>query len=286
MAKTILITGAGSGFGEGAAIGMARNGHNVIATVQVSPQVTPLRTKAAELGLHNLRVERLDLFDPYDIEQAAKWDLDVLWNNAGQGESGPVWEIPIDLVRRNYEVNVFLPLVLTQKIVQRWVREGSSRGKKVVFTSSMGGLFTPANWGTYVSTKHALESIAEALQQELRAHGVLVQTINPGAYYTGYNETMADNAFRWLDDARNFTKRADLRKGFDDFFATPEGRLDAKEMIDRMIEIVPADTGKFRNVVPKVIEDMLKAHQQQAWENRIEIEEPAVAELRAEPVQA
>ena len=286
MAKTILITGAGSGFGEGAAIGMARNGHNVIATVQVSPQVTPLRTKAAELGLHNLRVERLDLFDPYDIEKAAKWDLDVLWNNAGQGESGPVWEIPIDLVRRNYEVNVFLPLVLTQKIVQRWVREGSSRGKKVVFTSSMGGLFTPANWGTYVSTKHALESIAEALQQELRAHGVLVQTINPGAYYTGYNETMADNAFRWLDDARNFTKRADLRKGFDDFFATPEGRLDAKEMIDRMIEIVPADTGKFRNVVPKVIEDMLKAHQQQAWENRIEIEEPAVAELRAEPVQA
>ncbi len=115
---------------------------------------------------------------------------------------------------------------------------------KVVFTSSMGGLFTPANWGTYVSTKHALEAIAEALQQELAAYGIRVQTINPGAYYTGYNETMADNPFRWLDDAKNFTKRADLRKGFDDFFATPEGKMDPKEMIDRMIEIVPADTGK------------------------------------------
>jgi short-subunit dehydrogenase len=61
---------------------------------------------------------------------------------------------------------------------------------KVVFTSSMGGLFTPANWGVYVSTKHALESIAEALQQELAPHGIKVQTINAGAYYTGYNETM------------------------------------------------------------------------------------------------
>lgn len=267
MSKTILVTGAGSGFGKAAAIGMARNGHTVIATTQVSSQVTPLREEAASLQLDNLRVARLDLTDPYDIAQAQSWDFDVLWNNAGMGEAGPVWEIPIDLVRRNYEVNVFLPLVLTQGVVQKWVRQG--RKGKVVFTSSMGGLFTPANWGTYVSTKHALEAIAEALQQELAPHGIKVQTINPGAYYTGYNETMADNPFRWLDNSKNVTKRADLRKGFDDFFATPEGRMDPREMIDRMIEIVPADSGRFRNVVPKAIEDMLKKHQLAAWENRI-----------------
>jgi len=267
MSKTVLITGAGSGFGESAAIGLAKKGHKVIATVQVSPQVMPLRRKAKDLGLDTLRVERLDLTDPYDIAQAQSWDIDILWNNAGQGEAGPVWEIPVDLVRRNFEINVFLPLLLTQGVVQRWVRE--KKKGKVVFTSSMGGLFTPANWGTYVSTKHALESIAEALQQELSAYGIKIQTINPGAYYTGYNETMADNPFRWLDDKKNFTRRADLRKGFDDFFATPEGKMDPQEMIDRMIEIVPADTGKFRNVVPKKIEDMLKQHQLQAWENQI-----------------
>nr|WP_246776825.1 SDR family NAD(P)-dependent oxidoreductase [Microvirga sp. VF16] len=144
MSKTILITGAGAGFGKGAAIGMAKNGHNIIATTQVSSQVTPLREEAKALGLQNFRVERLDLTDPYDIAQAQTWDFDVLWNNAGMGEAGPVWEIPVDLVRKNYEVNVFLPLVLTQGVVRRWVSEGK-RGK-VVFTSSMGGLFTPANW--------------------------------------------------------------------------------------------------------------------------------------------
>jgi NAD(P)-dependent dehydrogenase (short-subunit alcohol dehydrogenase family) len=267
MSKTILITGAGSGFGKAAAIGIARNGHTVIATAQVSSQVTPLREEAAALGLKNFHVERLDLTDPYDITQAQRWDFDVLWNNAGMGEAGPVWEIPIDLVRKNYEVNVFLPLVLTQGVVQKWVREGKKG--KVVFTSSMGGLFTPANWGTYVSTKHALEAFAEAMQQELAAYGIKIQTINPGAYYTGYNETMADNPFRWLDDSKHFTKRSDLRKGFDDFFATPEGKMDPKEMIEHMIEIVPSDTGKFRNVVPKAIENMLKDHQLKAWENRI-----------------
>jgi NAD(P)-dependent dehydrogenase (short-subunit alcohol dehydrogenase family) len=157
--------------------------------------------------------------------------------------------------------------VLTQGVVQKWVK--NKKKGRVVFASSMGGLFTPANWGVYVSTKHALESVAEALQQELKPYGIQVQTINPGAYYTGYNETMADTPFRWLDDSKHVTKRAALCKEFDTFLQAPDGHLDAQEMIDRMVEIVPADTGKFRNVVPKAIEDMLKAHQLAAWENQI-----------------
>ena len=267
MSKTILITGAGSGFGEGTAIGLARSGHNVIATAQISPQVAQLRRKASTLGLNNLRVEKLDLLDPYDVAQAHTWDIDVLFNNAGIGECGPVSEIPIDLVRRNFETNVFAPIVLTQGFIKKWVH--AKKPGKIVFTSSMGGLFTPPGYAVYVSTKHALEAIAEAMQQELKPFGIKVQTINPGAYLTGYNETMADTPFRWLDDSKNFTKRAAMRETFDSLLGTPEGRLDPAEMIERMIDIVPADTGKFRNVVPQFVEDMLKKHQLEAWENQI-----------------
>jgi NAD(P)-dependent dehydrogenase (short-subunit alcohol dehydrogenase family) len=267
MAKTILITGAGSGFGEGAAIGIAKSGHNVIATAQISPQVAELRSKVQRMGLENVRVEKLDLLDPYDVARAHGWDIDVLFNNAGIGEAGPVSEIPIDLVRRNFEVNVYAPLALTQGFIRKWIQQ--KRPGKIVFTSSMGGLFTPPGFGVYVSTKHALESIAEALQQELRPFDIKVQTINPGAYLTGYNETMADTAFRWLDDSQNFTKRAELRATFDSLLGTPEGRLDPAEMIARMVEIVPADTGKFRNVVPRFVEDMLKQHQADAWNRQI-----------------
>jgi NAD(P)-dependent dehydrogenase (short-subunit alcohol dehydrogenase family) len=265
--KTILITGAGSGFGEGAAFELARRGHDVIATVQFPPQVTALRRKVASLGLKNLRVEKLDLYDAYDRACAQTWDIDVLWNNAGIGEAGPVAEIPIDLVRHNFETNVFLPLTFTQGFIRRWV-DAKKKGK-IVFTSSMGGLFTPAGFGIYVSTKHALESIAEALQQELQPFGIKVQTINPGAYLTGFNETMADTPFRWLDDSRNFTKRAAMRATFDSLLATPEGHLDPAEMIARMVEVVPADTGKFRNVCPQFVEDMLKKSQLEAWERTI-----------------
>src|SRR5262249_41519167 len=153
---------------------------------------------------------KLDLLDRYDLANAQTWDIDVLWNNAGMGESGPVSEIPLELVRHNFEVNVFKPLELTQGFIKKWV--AARKRAKVVFTSSMGGLFTPAGFGVYVSTKHALESIAESMQQELAPFEIKVQTINPGAYLTGYNETMADTAFRWLDDAKNFTRRDTLRK--------------------------------------------------------------------------
>jgi NAD(P)-dependent dehydrogenase (short-subunit alcohol dehydrogenase family) len=265
--KRILITGAGSGFGKGAAIGLAQNGHDVIATVQLSAQVTSLRQKAKELGLKNLRVEKLDILNPHDVANALTWDIDILFSNAGIGESGPVSEIPLDLVRRNYETNVFAPLALAQGFIRKFIQE--KRRGKIVFTSSMVGLCTPPGFGVYCSTKHALEAFAESLQAELKPYNIQVQTINPGAYLTGFNETMSELAFHWLDDSKNFTKRAALQKTFDGVLALDSARLDPKEMIDAMVAIVPADTGKFRNVVPTAVEDFLKVHQQEAWENSI-----------------
>ncbi|RYF92682.1 MAG: SDR family oxidoreductase [Chitinophagaceae bacterium] len=266
--KTILITGAGSGFGEGTSIGLAKLGHKVIAGVQISPQVTSLRLKVEELGLQdNITVVKLDILDKYDVANALKYEIDVLFSNAGYGESGPVFEIPVELVRANYETNVFAPLSLAQQFAAKWIT--AKKPGKIVFTSSMGGLFTPSGYGIYVSTKHALEAIAEALADELKPYNIKIQTVNPGAYLTGYNETMADNTFCWLDDKNNFTKRADMKANFDSLLGTPQGRLDPKEMIEAMIQIVPSDSGKFRNVVPQFVEDMLKDHQLKAWENRI-----------------
>jgi NAD(P)-dependent dehydrogenase (short-subunit alcohol dehydrogenase family) len=267
MTKRILITGAGSGFGEGAALGLAAKGHEVIASVQILPQVTPLRVKAEALGLKGLHVEKLDILDPSDVANALKWDIDVLVSNAGYGESGPVSEIPLDLVRRNFETNVFAPLALAQGFIRKFIDE--KRSGKVVFTSSMGGLFTPDGFGIYCATKHALEAIAESMQAELKPFNIQVQTVNPGPYLTGFNETMAATAFRWLDDSRHFTKRANLKRAFDGMLGRPEGRLDPKEMIDAMVSIIPSDTGKFRNVVPQAIEDFLKGHQREAWDRTI-----------------
>ncbi len=85
---------------------------------------------------------------------------------------------------------------------------------------------------------------------------------------------MADTAFRWLDDSRNFTKRQALRDTLDGMLSQPEGRLDPEEMVARMIDIVPSDTGKFRNVCLQFVEDMLKRTQREAWDRTIRYRRP------------
>jgi NAD(P)-dependent dehydrogenase (short-subunit alcohol dehydrogenase family) len=267
MYRTILITGAGSGFGEGTATGLAKQGHAVIAGVQSWPQVTALRNKAETLGLSGLRVEKLDLLDPYDIGRAVTWDFDVLVNNAGIGEGGPISEIPLDLVRRNFEVNVFASLDLTQRVVKRWV--GSKTQGKVVFLSSILGVVSPPMVGAYSATKHAVQAIAEAMQDELRPFGIQVQTINPGPFLTGFNETMVEATYRWLDDAVTFTPRAMVKEVTDGLIAKPEGRLDPNDMIARMIELIPDQKGPFRNIFPEASQDWFRQYEQAMLERTI-----------------
>jgi short-subunit dehydrogenase len=267
MTRRILITGAGSGLGEGVAVGLAREGYEVIAAAQTWPQVSALRAKAKEAELSSLRVEKLDLLDPYDVSHACHWEFDILVNNAGIGEGGPIAEIPLDLVRRNFEVNVFAPLEFTQRIVRKWV-SAQTRGK-VVFVSSIGGLFSPPGFATYAATKHAVEAIAEAMQGELKPLGIQVQTINPGAYLTGFNEAMAENAFRWLDDKTNFTKHDTVRAMIAGLIGSERGRLDPNDMIAKMIQVIPAVEGKFRNLHPQAAEDMLIQHQGEMFKRQI-----------------
>ena len=82
---------------------------------------------------------------------------------------------------------------------------------------------------------------------------------------------MTESAFHWQDDSRNFgtfIKRADIQNYFA-FFGEEDQRHDPKEVIEAMVSIVPADTGLFRNVVPKAFEEFIKTNQKEAWENKI-----------------
>lgn len=113
MTKRILITGAGSGFGKGAGLQLARSGHEVIATTQVSSQKMDLLAEANSEGL-NMRVEVMDITNAEDREVMFENEIDILVSNAGIMEAGPVSGIPMEHVRKNYEVNVFGILAVIQ----------------------------------------------------------------------------------------------------------------------------------------------------------------------------
>ncbi|MER5932433.1 SDR family oxidoreductase [Streptomyces sp. NPDC002054] len=263
--KKILITGAGTGLGRGTVIGLARAGHQVIATTEIWSQVTELRKHIGELGLQDrVTVDKLDVLDARDIAAVSGWDFDTFVSNAAIGDCGPLAEIPVELVRRTFETNVFANLELTQRVIRTWVDAGAAG--RVVIVSSMGGMLTAFGLGPYCATKHALEAIAATLRDELAPTGITVQTINPGAYLTGFNDRIADTAFRWLDDSVNFNRTEDVRARFAEILAD---QFEPQDMIDKMVEIVGAEQGKYRNVWPPATEELIKEVQEAAWTRKV-----------------
>ncbi|AVZ77062.1 short-chain dehydrogenase [Streptomyces lunaelactis] len=263
--KKILIAGAGTGLGRGTAIGLARAGHQVIATTEIWSQVTELRKHIEELGLQDrVTVDKLDVLDARDIAAVSGWDFDTFVSNAAIGDCGPLAEIPVELVRRTFETNVFANLELTQRVIRTWVDAGTSG--RIVIVSSMGGMLTAFGLGPYCATKHALEAIAATLRDELTPTGITVQTINPGAYLTGFNDRIADTTFRWLDDAVNFNRTKDVKARFAEILAD---QYDPQDVIDKMVEIIGAKQGKYRNVWPPATEELIKQVQEAAWSRTV-----------------
>jgi NAD(P)-dependent dehydrogenase (short-subunit alcohol dehydrogenase family) len=87
--------------------------------VQPTIQVTALREQACPLGPETLRVEKLDLLDPYDVAHTLKITFDILVNNAGIGEGGLISEISVELVRKNFETNVFAAASLLDSLTRQ-----------------------------------------------------------------------------------------------------------------------------------------------------------------------
>jgi len=254
--KTILITGAGSGLGKGTAIGLAAKGHHVIAGVHKWEQKSRLIEDAKKAGVEDsLEIIKLNILDEMDCQKAWEFDVDILVNNAGIGHSGPVSEMPVTLIREVMETNVFSNLAFAQPFIKKMVARGSG---KLVFVSSVAGLSTTPYLGAYNASKHALESIAQSLRDELTPLGLTVATINPGPYETGFNDRMYDSYAQWFDKDNHFTPLEKIKEAAK---VMAENQFDPKDMIDEMVTVIPQDSHDFRTILPKEFADKCKEYQ-------------------------
>jgi NAD(P)-dependent dehydrogenase (short-subunit alcohol dehydrogenase family) len=239
VTKTVLITGAGSGFGKGAALSLAERGHQVIATTETEAQAETLRAEAP-----HLTVEKVDITSA-DVSKAAAWDIDVLINNAGAGQTGPMADVPLDRVRHLFEVNVFGTLAITQQVLPRLVAKGAGR---IIIVSSIAGVVSGPAFGPYSMTKHALEAMGKAMRAELASQGIDVTLLNPGPYLTGFNDRMADSMWEWFGAGSLNAPATPLFEMMRDFVT--KGQMDPAEVVTRMVELTEADTTTENNFVP------------------------------------
>lgn len=237
--KKVLVTGAGSGFGLRVALQLAAmDRFHVTAAVHRESQRDKAAQRFADAGL-SASVIRLDLLNERDIADAAARDVDILVNNAGYGAQGPILETPLPTARRVFEVNIFGTLALTQQVGARMVSQ--RRSGRIVFISSVAGLFISAGAGAYSASKFALEAIAWELHEEL-APSVTVKVVNPGPFSTGFNEKLVANApeVKLLDAAY-------YRETFANFLAN---QGDPALAIDTIVQAVLDDSPTYRYLVP------------------------------------
>jgi len=246
MSKTIMITGAGSGFGRLAALELASRGHHVIATTETEEQAATLRAESPQL-----QVEKLDITTA-DVDKVHAWDIDVLINNAGAGQTGPIADVPLERLRYLFEVNVFGTMSVTQAVLKEMVAKKSGR---IIIMSSIAGVLSAPAFGPYSMTKHALEAMGKAMRGELAPLGIDVTLINPGPYLTGFNDRMADSMWEWFGDQSLNGSESELFRVIGDFVTT--GQRDPIEVANRLVELVEAENTTENNFVPEDIRAQL-----------------------------
>lgn len=194
------VTGASRGIGRATALTLAGLGFRVVALARSDAE---LRALAAECD--GIIPVVMDIADDGSRERAVRevlsvtdgHGLDVLVNNAGYGQMGPVEDVSIDLVRRQFEVNVFGLLAFTQAFLpgMRERRRGC-----IVNVSSIAGRISTPFMGAYSASKYALEAFSDALRVEVAPFGIKVILIEPGPIHTHFGK-VADGEGVWLPDS-------------------------------------------------------------------------------------
>ena len=201
--KSILITGCSSGIGLCVAEGLQQRGYRVFATARRPADVEALKEK----GLEALT---LDVTDDDSIDEAVEEILSrtggtlyALFNNAAYGQPGAVEDLSREVLRAQFETNLFGWHALTRKLIPVMRQQGEGR---IIKNSSVLGLIVLPFRGAYNASKFALEGLSDTLRLELEGTNIHVSLIEPGPIRSKFRDN-AHAAFKKNIDAENSVYR-------------------------------------------------------------------------------
>ncbi|WP_336216750.1 oxidoreductase [Nonomuraea sp. LPB2021202275-12-8] len=184
--KTWLITGSSRGLGHELARAVLERGDRLVATARRPEQLDDLVQAHGD----SVRAVRLDVTDPAAARAAvstaveAFGSLDVLVNNAGYADSGPIEETPDDDFRAQIETNLFGVVNVTKAALP--VLRGQRSGLVMQISSIGGRVGGTPGLAAYQAAKFAVEGFSEVLAAEMRPLGVKVVIIEPGGFRTDW----------------------------------------------------------------------------------------------------
>lgn len=201
--KTILITGCSSGIGYTTAVELKKRGHNVIATARKPEDVSRLQRDG-------FTAIQLDLADSKNIQLAVSLavkltdgKIDALFNNGAFGQPGAVEDLSRDVLRFQFETNLFGTHELTNLIIPLMRKQGHGR---IIYNSSILGLVAMTYRGAYNASKFALEGLADTLRLELYGTNIHISLIEPGPILSDFRKNAFALYKKNIDPAHSYHK--------------------------------------------------------------------------------
>jgi NAD(P)-dependent dehydrogenase (short-subunit alcohol dehydrogenase family) len=247
--KNILITGVATGIGYGAARELISRGYTIFGSVRKAADAEKLKTEFGEKFIPVI----FDVTDQAAVLKAAEEvkhrlngeGLGGLINNSGISVSGPLQYLPIDELRKNFEVNVFGLVQVTQAFLPLLGAQPfhPSAPGRILNISSVAGKMAPPYMSPYVGTKHAVEGISHSMRRELMQFGIDVIIIGPGAVQTPIWDKGS------LDKYKDTPYIASLAKFFTKFITEGKKGMPLDVFSNRLADIFETPKPKTRYAI-------------------------------------
>ncbi|MHC4386713.1 MAG: SDR family oxidoreductase [Planctomycetota bacterium] len=246
--KRVLITGCSSGFGLLTAVGAAKLGYDVIATMRNTDKSGPLRD-ALKAQSVSARIEKLDVIDPDSISEFVEiiGPVDILVNNAGILITGSFLDQTDEEMRRIFETNYFGIVNLTRAVVPGMIEQKSGR---IINIASLAGLMGHPFNAAYAASKHALVGFTKSIRVEMAPLGIDAVSIEPGYHRTeiiGANANQSENFYDRQSPMFEWN-RGFLRTMFDEIIPRAG---DAQVVADLILKVMALDKPKPHYVIGK-----------------------------------
>jgi NAD(P)-dependent dehydrogenase (short-subunit alcohol dehydrogenase family) len=246
--KTILITGCSSGIGYSTAVELKKRGHYVIATARKVEDVNRLKNEG-------FTVIHLDLADSQSIQKAVSDTLeltggycDALFNNGAFGQPGAVEDLSRDVLRYQFESNLFGTHELTNLLIPVMRKQGHGR---IIYNSSILGLVAMRYRGAYNASKFALEGLADTLRLELHGTNIHISLIEPGPILSNFRTNSYALYKKNIDQVNSFHKDAyeAMEARLQKEGAAVVFTLPAKAVVEKVIHALEAKQPRIRYYV-------------------------------------
>ena len=266
LSKSILITGCSSGIGYTTAIELKKRGHNVIASARKPEDVTRLTQEG-------FTAIQLDLADSQSIQQAVNHvieltdgKIDALFNNGAFGQPGAVEDLTRDVLRFQFETNLFGTHELTNLLIPLMRKQGHGR---IIYNSSVLGLVAMRYRGAYNASKFALEALADTLRLELFDTNIHISLIEPGPILSDFRKNSYALYKKNIDPAHSFHKKAyeAMEARLQKEGAAAAFTLPAEAVTEKVIHALEAKQPKMRYYVtfPTYLFAVLKRILPMSW---------------------